>query len=123
MTANTFTRTKDIKNSLKDQISNMLSEESKIITPYNIFKFILKIMEIVEKHSSQVGVDKKYMCISIINELIDDPMFSSNFVDTNTLKFIVNNLADSFIENTIDISKNRYSINQKKGLFSVCCLK
>jgi hypothetical protein len=95
----------DFKNlALAEDIAAKIEETKKTLTPANILDFVLLAMKMIEPHELE-GKDKKrtvyLIMLKLINSLKDDQIKERRFIQV-----VLDNVFDSFVENTITVSKN-----------------
>lgn len=95
----------DFKNmDIAQEIATKIQGMSKTLTPNNVLDFILLAMKIVEEKNIS-GDDKKKIVyltlLKLINNLDDNSIKERRFVQT-----ILDNVFNSFVDNTINVSKN-----------------
>lgn len=98
-------------NLLKQNVLDSINTQQ--ITPSTIFNLVIQTMNILDKFSKLNGDDKKQMCMNIIYDIIDT---SDNIIDKDFIIKILNSSFGTFIEDIIDISKGKTSINKNKIL-------
>lgn len=92
---------------LKTQVLSTIN--IKQITPSNIINLIVRTMHVIDK-SRLHGGDKKQMCINIVYSIVES---SDSIVDKDFIFKILDSLINTSIENIIDVSNGKISINKK----------